>query len=106
MKKILFVWLACLISFAFADISDECRNKTKDECLSYLLQKCDEDNCEYCQKLITSLNVSFVATKNLTVNFDTKQEKEIKLEELKSKVQTIYSEKREICPHLINFIDF
>lgn len=106
MKKIFFVWLACLISFAFADISDECRNKTKDECLSYLLQKCDEDNCEYCQKLIASLNVSFVATKNLTVNFDTKQEKEIKLEKLKTKIKTVYSQKKEICPQLTNFIDF
>lgn len=98
--------LACFVTFAFADISDECRNKTKDECLGYLLQKCDENNCEYCKKLTVSLNVSFVAAKNLTLNFDTKQEKEIKLEELKSKVQTIYSQKKEICPQLTNFIDF
>ena len=106
MKKLLFILLACFVSFAFADISDECRNKTKNECLSYLSQKCDENNCEYCQKLITSLNVSFVATQNLTVNFDTKQERNIKLEELKYKIQTIYSKKKEICPHLVNFIDF
>ncbi|MCZ6112076.1 hypothetical protein [Campylobacter ureolyticus] len=96
MKKLLFILLACFVTFAFADISDECRNKTKDECLSYLSQKCDENNCEYCQKLITSLNV----------NFDTKQEKEIKLEKLKSKIKTVYSQKKEICPQLINFIDF
>ena len=106
MKKLLFILLACFVSFAFADISDECRNKTKDECLSHLSQKCDENNCEYCQKLITSLNVSFVATQNLTVNFDTKQEKEIKLEKLKTKIKTIYSQKKEICLQLINFIDF
>lgn len=106
MKKLLFILLACFVSFAFADISDECRNKTKDECLSYLSQKCDENNCEYCQKLITSLNISFVATQNLTVNFDTKQERNIKLEELKYKIQTIHSKKKEICPHLVNFIDF
>ena len=96
MKKLLFILLACFVTFAFADISDECRNKTKDECLSYLSQKCDENNCEYCQNLITSLNV----------NFDTKQEKEIKLEKLKSKIKTVYSQKKEICPQLINFIDF
>ncbi|MDK8323361.1 MAG: hypothetical protein QP761_05660 [Campylobacter ureolyticus] len=96
MKKLLFILLACFVTFAFADISDECRNKTKDECLSYLSQKCDENNCEYCQKLITSLNV----------NFDTKQEKEIKLEKLKSKIKTVYSQKKEICPQLTNFIDF
>ncbi|AKT90502.1 hypothetical protein CUREO_0637 [Campylobacter ureolyticus RIGS 9880] len=96
MKKLLFILLARFVTFAFADISDECRNKTKDECLSYLSQKCDENNCEYCQKLITSLNV----------NFDTKQEKEIKLEKLKSKIKTVYSQKKEICPQLTNFIDF
>ncbi len=96
MKKLLFILLACFVSFAFADISDECRNKTKDECLSYLSQKCDENNCEYCQKLITSLNVSFVATQNLTVNFDTKQEKEIKLEKLKTKQGKIAAKQRKI----------
>lgn len=105
MKKLFFILIFCFATQGFACIADECKDKTKDECLNYLYKKCDENSCMYCQSLIASLNASFISTKNMVGNFEIKKEKARKLKKLKKEIKDIYKEKKEICPNLRIFID-